>query len=1103
MINTLHFCARGMRLWRAVALALCFLYSFSGYSQGVTVSGQVTGGSNGEILPGVNVLLKGTQRGTVTDADGMYSINDVNPGSTLVFSFIGFKAQEKLVDKRSTLNVVLDTDASNLQEVVVVGYGAQKKENLSGAVDVVDSKVLEARPIQNVAQGLQGAVPNLNIDFASGEPGKAPNINIRGFTSINGGNPLILVDNVPVDAAELNFIAPSDIKSISVLKDASSAAIYGARAAFGVILITTKSGVRDGLTIDYSNNFSWGKPTVLPNKITDPYIYMRMLETSTDNTPWDNINYTDSQYAWARDRSDNPNGTDAVRLDPRDNSLYEYMGNRDWTKYFMDNFTVSQRHNLSLAGKSGKTTYYLSGAYDSQNGALKIAEDKFNRYTTRGKVNFKPFKWLSVGNNTSIALTQRTNPYQLSIGQLYDLFPTSWDKNPDGTWANTDVGRVGARLTEGGRSDQKNNMFQTTFNTELSFFEEALRFNAEYTARRENVNYAGNESKIRIGYGPTDIREEGNNVAYRRADNITYSVFNAYSTFNKQFGKQNVTAVVGYNQEESRSEWFRAQRFGVISASLPSIGLATGLMEVGEEVKEWAIRGAFYRLNYIYNDKYIVEFNGRYDGSSKFPKNKRFGFFPSASAAWKVDGEDFWKPIAPVINSFKIRGSFGLLGNQFVNEYGYIATLGRPDENNYIAALDRQASNYLIGGNVPQQVTAPSLVSPNYTWEKVTSRNIGVDLGFFQQKISASFDWYSRDTKGMLTLGRDLPDVLGAKEPSENAADLRTNGWEVSLGYNDDFNVGGSPLSFNAKVNLSDNRSHITSFDNPTNAITQFYKGMRLGEMWGLKSDGLFQNQQEIDALDQSQIIPWGSLSIVPGWPKYQDLDGNGKIEKGTTVDNPKDLSVIGNVLPRLRFGVNLGAEWKGFDVRAFVQGVGKMDYYPLNYLYWGFYQQPYAGGYTHLLDYYRGAADSDAQRAKHSQAYIDAGLADANTDANFPVLQSWLADRNLGERVDESQGLAIPQTRYLLSGAYLRLKNLTIGYTFPSSMLEKIKISRLRIYASGENMGEFSKVKKYFDPEAITDNVDKVNPNRSTRSGWGYAYPFQRRYSFGLEIQF
>ncbi|MCF2494752.1 MULTISPECIES: TonB-dependent receptor [Dyadobacter] len=1060
------------------------------FAQG-EVRGVIKSADGSGVLPGVNVLVKGTQQGTVSDGEGKYVLRGLQPDAVLVFSFIGYKPQEATVGKATSLDITLELDAANLHEVVVVGYGAQKKENLSGAVDVVDSKMLEARPIQNVAQGLQGAVPNLNIDFVSGEPGQAPNINIRGFTSINGGNPLILVDNVPMDAAELSFIAPSDIKSISVLKDASSAAIYGARAAYGVILITTKTGTGEKMSINYSNNFSFGKPTVLPNKVIDPYIYMRLLETSTDNTPWDNVNYTASQYAWAKDRSDNPSGTDPIRLNPVDNSLYEYMGNTDWTKYFLDNFTLSQRHNISLAGKSGKTTYYLSGAYDSQNGALKIAEDKFDRYTTRGKVNFQPYKWLSIGNNTSIALTERAKPYQLSIQRLYDLFPTSVDKNPDGTWANTDVGRVAAQLTEGGRSLKKDNMFQTTFNAEMSFFEDMLKFNSDFTTRRENINYAGNQSKVRIGYGPSDIREEGNNIAYRRADNVNYTVFNAYATFNKALGFHSLNAIAGYNQESNRAEYFEAQKAGVISASLPSIGLATGEALVGEGIREWAIRGAFYRLNYIYKDKYIVEFNGRYDGSSKFPKDKRFGFFPSASAAWKVDGEEFWKPVSKVVNHFKIRGSYGLLGNQFVSEYGYIAKMGT------------KRGQYIVDGNVPQVVTSDAPVSPNYTWEKVTSANIGADLGFFQHKITASFDYYSRDTKGMLTQGRDLPDVLGAAEPRENAADLRTKGWELSVGYDEDFNVGGKNLRFNSKFTLGDSRSTITGFDNPNKNLTQYYKGMELGEMWGLKSDGLFQTQDEISKLDQTQIIPWGALSVVPGWPKYQDLDGNGKIEKGTTVDNAKDLSRIGNVTPRLRFGLNLGAEWNGFDFRAFFQGIGKMDYYPLNYLYWGFYQQPYAGGYAHLLDFYRGAADSDVLRGQHSQSYINAGLADANTDAKFPVLQSWLADRNLGERVDQSQGLAIPQTRYMLSGAYVRLKNITIGYTFPSAMLQKIKVSRLRVYASGENLAELSGVKKFFDPESITDNVDKVDPSKSTSSGWGYAYPFQRKFSFGLELQF
>lgn len=1056
------------------------------------IQGSVTDAADGSPLIGANVMIRSTANGTIADVDGKYSL-EADANDVLIVSFIGYDSEEIPIGGRTVIDIALNVSSTSLEEIVVVGFGAQKKANLSGAVDVIDNKILEARPIQSVAQGLQGTIPNLNIDFLSGEPGGTPNINIRGINSINGGEPLILVDNVPLDPKDLNFIAPSDIKSITVLKDAASAAIYGARGAYGVILITTKSGMRDGVSIDYSSNFSWGKPTVLPNKVTDPYIYMRTLETSTDNTPWDYVNYTAEQYAWAKERSDNPSASAPVRINPNDNTLWEYMGNRDWTKYFLDNPTVSQRHNLSLSGKSGNTTYYLSGAYDLQNGSLELVEDKFDRYSFRGKINFKPYKWLSIGNNTSVALTDRTKPYYLSIPDLYNLFPTSWDRNPDGTWANNDVGRVGSQLTNGGRANEKVNMFQSTFSGELSFLEQMLRVNADFTVRRDNANFNRFQTKYPIGFGPDDVREEGNNTAYRDAMFLSYYVFNTYATLEKTLHERHyLNAIIGYNQEFSRIEESGIERSGVISPSLPSVDLATGTPVVYDDVSSWAIRGAFYRLNYIYNNRYILEFNGRYDGSSKFPKDKRFGFFPSVSAAWKVDEENFWEPVSGVVNSFKIRASYGSLGNQSeVPEYGYVETM-----------LNGPA-DYLIGGSLPQMISSPNPVSANYTWEKVYSRNIGVDIGFLEQRISASLDVYRRDTKDMLTQGKELPGTFGAPEPSENAADLKTQGWELSLGYDNEFSVAAKPLHLSARLIFSDSRTHITRFDNPNRSLTQYYEGKELGEIWGLRSDGLFETQEEINALDETSIIPWGALNIVPGWPKYQDLDGNSIIEKGSTVDDPKDLAVIGNITPRMRFGINLSAEWNGFDFRVFLQGVGKMDYYPLHYLYWGYYQQPYAGGYEHLMDFYRATGDSEVLRAQHAQSYLDAGLADANTDARYPVLQAWLADRNLGERIDQAQGLGIPQTGYLLDGSYLRLKNLTIGYSLPHSLLERLHLNRLRVYVSGENLTEWSQVKDYFDPEAITDNVDKVDPSKETGTGWGYAYPFQRRYSFGIELQF
>jgi TonB-linked SusC/RagA family outer membrane protein len=1079
-------------------MLLVALVSFRLPAQTSKISGKVISAEDQLPVAGASVSVKGTTTGTVTDPDGLYALN-APVDAVLVFSFIGLKTQEVPVNGRTTIDVLLENENTGLDEVVVVGYGSQKKVNLSGAVDAIGSEQLESRPIANISEGLQGAVPNLNIDFTSGEPGKAAQINIRGITSINGGDPLILVDGVPSNAEELNRLSPEDVSNISVLKDASSAAIYGARAAFGVILITTKTGTRKGISVNYTTNFSWSKPTVLPDKITDPYIYMRLLETSTNNTPWDNVNYSDEAYLWAKQRSEDPS-VEAVRVNPNDATSWEYMGNRDWTHYFMDNYTFSQKHHVSVNGQTEKAQYYLSASYDDQNGVLKIAEDNFSRYNIRTKIDFNVNNWLTIGNNTFITMTERTSPSYFDMQTLYNFFPTDMDKNPDGTWANTAVGIMAAQLTSGGTLNDKYDQLQSTFTGQINFIKDILKVNADYTIRKGNDNQRWNYSKYLIGYGPDDIREEGVNEASRSAASDLYSIINIYGTFHKQLGKHELTAVAGFNQEHGRNEWFEARKKGVISASLPTIGLASGEINVGETIEDWAIRGAFFRLNYSFNDRYLVEFSGRYDGSSKYPSNDRFGVFPSASAAWRIDQENFMESLKNTISNLKLRASYGSLGNQAGDPYGYFELLNRPGNG-----PTQGKGGYIIGDEVPQVVTSPNLVSPGYTWEKVSTTNFGLDLGLFQNKFNLAFDLYERNTTGMLTLGRDLPDVLGALEPDENAADLKTQGWELSLDYRNSTRVLGKPFRYNARFILSDSWTEITRFDNPTKSLIQYYEGKKLGEIWGLQSDGLFRTQEEIDQLDESRIVPWEALTIVPGWPKYKDLDGSNTIEKGTTVDDPKDLSVIGNILPRYRFGFTLSFDWNGFDFRAFVQGVGKRDYYPLDYLYWGFYQQPYAGGYKHLLDFYRGSDDSEVDRSKHSQSYIDAGLANANTDAKYPVLQSWLADRNLGERIDQAQGLAIPQTRYLLDASYLRLKNLTIGYTIPASITQKVNIASLRIFISGENLTEWSGVKKFYDPEAINDVSDKLDPTRSTErgTGSGYAYPFQRRYSIGLNMTF
>lgn len=1042
-----------------------------------TISGTVIDEKGAPII-GVNIGEKGTTKGTFTDADGKFTISRVSPESSLLFSSIGYLNQEIAVDFRTEINVTMRENARDLNEIVVVGYGVQKKVNLSSAVDQISMKELEQRPIVDLAKGLQGMLPNLNIDFASGEPGKAPNVNIRGEASINGGSPLILIDGVAADTEEMNRILPEDIETLSVLKDASSAAIYGARAAFGVILITTKQGKGDRIQVSYNNSFSWKRPSSLTDKTSDPYIYLKLKNIAVLNTPWSSGHVTsDERLEWAHQRSDNPDGTGAVRLNPLDETQWDYMGNRNWTNYFLDKSTFSQNHQASISGATSKTSFYLSAGLNDEDGVFSgvVNNDKYLRYSIRSKVTYNVLNWLSVSNNTFFVSSTRKKPSYYNLSAIYDAEPHNVDVNPDGTWANTELGETLAQLVDGGEEKRVYDRLSSTFSAEARLWKKMLTLNANFTFQKGSDNYDQYKTKYRIGYGPEDIREKGNSQVYKSNASSLYTVLDLYATFNKIFGKHAVTGILGFNQEYNRWNEFSAQRNDIISTSLPSIALSSGEQYVDETYKDWAIRGLFFRTNYIYNDRYIFEVNGRYDGTSRFPKNKRFGFFPSGSVAWRVDSEPFFEQFRSAVSQLKLRASYGALGNQLVSEYGYIPS------------MSSQLGDYLVDGKLQQTVTAPGLVSSDYTWEEVRTLNGGIDLGFINNKLIASFDYYRRDTKGMLTLGKELPGVLGKTEPKENAADMKTLGWELSLAYKDQFQLKGKPFDWGIRFILSDNSSWITKFDNPSKILNQYYEGQKLGEIWGLQSDGLFTSKEEIAALDETEIIPWGALEIVEGWPKYKDLNGDNRITKGTTADNPGDLSIIGNSTPRYRFGVTLNMEWNGFDASMFLQGVAKRDYYPLSYLYWSFLQQPYTGGQVHVFDFYRGSTDNDVEMAKHSQSYIDAGLANQNLDAKYPVFQSWLADKNLGTGIN-AMGLAIPQTGHLLNGSYLRIKNITVGYT----LTKKASVNRIRLYVSADNIFEWSGLKKYFDPESVTDE-----------STYGYVYPFNRQYTFGVNVTF
>jgi TonB-linked SusC/RagA family outer membrane protein len=1052
--------------------------------ENIRVKGKVTS-ETGEPLAGVSVNISNTKTGTMTNADGYYEL-EVPADSRLEFSSVGYLSVSIAVENKNTLDIVLKSNIGGLSEMVVIGYGTQKKVDVTGAVDQVSGKEIENRPIANVFQGLQGLSPGLNITYAGGKPGTVPTFNIRGYTSINGGNPLIVIDGIVSTGDDLMRLNPADISSFSVLRDAASSAIYGARAAFGVILVNTKEGAKGRQVISYNTYVSSSRSTVLPDPVTNPYIYSKVLQTSTDNTPWQYIKFSDYQYQWARERSDDPS-IESTRLDPTDPIHWTYMGNNNWYNYFLNKSSISFNHSLSLSGTANTTKklpigYYLSANYTKENGINKLTKDDWDRYALKARINLSPLAWLKLDNNLNLYQTIAANP-SYSLTDIYYLRPIDNAVNPDGTWANSSAGRLAAQLVDGGRNEQKMFGFQNVIRATATFFDGDLQITGDASIKREQATNLYDYRPYSIGWGPKDIRQEGGTGSVTQVNgNISDDVYDLYLNYQKKLGSHTVSVLTGFNQESYTYPSVKSERDGLITSSLPYLGLTTGTNFVTPSYTSFATRSYFGRIGYNFREKYILEGNARYDGSSRFPSSNRWGLFPSVSGAWVASKEPFLSSLTNYVSTLKFRASYGSLGNQNVGDFNYIQTLGTTLSSYLIDG----AQQTVIGNPQKPYNVAPALyVDPaSYTWEKVTSRNFGTDMGFLRDKIILSFDYYVRNTTGMLVKSQPLPAVLGTDAPRQNAADLSSRGWELGIGYRDMYRVGSKPLTFSARFTLSDSRARITKYNNPQQLFSDYRQEQVLGEIWGLTNDGLFQNAGEIAKLDESAIVPWGALAIVNGWPKYKDLNGDAKIEAGLSAKDPKDLHIIGNTSARYNFGLTLNWAWDGIDLSVFLQGVGKRDYYPQHYLYWGPFQQPYAGLYKWNLDYYRGAAESPAQRAQDSKAYIKAGLADANLHSKYPVLQSWLADNNYGA------GLDIPQTQYLLNAAYIRVKNVALGYTLPTVLTKRYGISRLRLYITGENIFEFSQVKKYVDPEAV-----------NATDSW--AYPFQRKYAAGLNLEF
>ena len=1046
------------------------------------VSGSVRDES-GNPLPGVNILVKGTTSGTTTDVNGEYSLEVESDDAILVFSFIGYTTQEIKINNQSNINVVLVEDVQALNEVIVVGYGTQKKENLTGAVGQVGSETFENRPLPNLTQGLQGVLPNVNIRMLDGKPNAAPTINIRGTTSIgSGGSALILIDGVEGDPSMLN---PNDIASVSVLKDAASAAIYGARGAFGVVLITTKTPKKDAFSITYDANFGVKSPTALPNYVTDGYTWAKMFNEAFynwENTYPQNVNktltFSQEYLAELERRSLDPS---LPRTEVGSDGRYVYYESTDWYDLLYKDQLSTSQHNLSLSRSTDKANFMISGRHYSQDGLFRYNSDDFKVYNLRARGSIELYPWLEVNNNFDYSNRDYHNP--LNVGEGGGIWRNIGDEghplapmlNPDGTLTHSAAYSVGDFYLGKNGIDTKRNIIRNTTGFEAKAFDDKLRFIGNFTFQSIYNDQFTRRVQVPFSKAPGEILYVGNqyNDIRNVNDRTNYSATNLYTEYENTFSTRHYfKAMVGMNYEQSTFKRNLVQRNGLIFDDADDINLALGqsiLTEGGYE--RWRILGGFARFNYIFDDRYLLEFNGRYDGSSKFPQDEQYAFFPSISAGWRVSQESFWPVSENIISDFKIRASYGSLGNGNINSYAFQET------------FSISQSSRILNGILPQKTGRPAVLPTGLTWETATTQNIGADLEMAGGKFQLSADAYVRETTDMYTIGMTLPAIFGATSPKGNYADLRTTGWEVIVSWRDQLALGSKSFNYRIGFNMADNQAEILKYNNPNKFLNDYYEGQKVGEIWGYVTDGFFTSAAEINEhADQSLFLSTARGEYLPGDIKFRDLDGDGTITPGdNTVENPGDRIIIGNSSPRYTYGINLSADWNGFFLSAFFQGVGKQDWYPRHEtnVFWGQYNRPY----------------NDIPKWHLNDGMI---WSPENPDSFFPRYTSRLANRSGGI-------LRTTQTKYVMDAAYLRLKNLQIGYTVSPQLLEGLKVVKgARIYFSAENIWTWSPLYK------IMDNIDVENATApsdqlftSSNAGDGYNYPMLKSYNLGLSVTF
>ncbi len=1110
-----------------------------------TIQGSVVD-KNGEPIIGANIIEAGTaSNGTITDIDGKFSLQ-VEENASLRISYIGYLSQEISTAGKTSFNIVLEEDNKSLEEIVVVGFGTQKKANLTGAVSSVNvEEVLGSRPLPDVGRGLQGTIPGLSIVVPSGEVGSDPVIKIRGqIASIAGSSdPLILVDNVEIPSIQL--INPNDIETISVLKDAAASSIYGAKAAFGVVLITTKKGAKtDKSEISYSSNFVWQNPF---KKIelagiegleytVDAHRNMKGAGAAggfwrVDEESLEKIREWQNLYGGTINNSDPVlYGRDWI-FDGTDKYGYRIY---DPVDAMVKNNAFSQNHNLSLNGKRNDTNYNLSLGYLGQEGMMKPAKhDDFSRFTSSINLSTKATDFLTIRGGVMYSEATKRYPNASSTWgfaadpwlYLYRwsrLFPIATTEHGqeihDAYWDTKNTNDVIKKnrytnLNLGTTIDFTNNWnliadysYSTQVNTNTSSLPVSSALEHWYAPvpwRDDDGNqvYVNNEGQIVENEGIAAYRFYNSNYVteeqsyyYKNSFISNKHTFNAYSTYSlnlrdiHQFKFMLGSNIVAYRDD---SHW--SNRTQLWNKDNPQFEFTKGAETVGGDANWDSQFGFFGRINYSFSDKYLLEANLRRDATSKFPTRLQWRWYPSFSGGWIVSGEKFMEPLQPVLSFAKLRASWGSIGDQSVRNGLYLAMMD-PGKNSWLTSDGQQFF----------QLGTPNPISDGITWQEIQTINTGFDLRFFKNKLGLTFEWYQRDTKNMIIPGEALPATYGADAPQGNFGNLRTRGWEISADFSHQF---GNGLRLTMNANISDAITDITKgadWNTPwENRLlsNNFATGRRYGDIYGFVTDRLYQKEDFVyddkGNIQQTTIIWDGTakrtnqlagnnpvyqtyfedgnqvMLIAPGDVKFVDVNGDGYITPGkNTFGDPGDQVVIGNSTPRYEYGLRLGADYKGFDASIFFQGIGKRKI-------WGAGQLAIPGYFP--------------KEGAMPQAIAENYWREDRTDAFYP--RAW----NLG---GSNEGFVMrKQNRYMLNMAYMKIKNITFGYSFPQNILHHIYLSNARVYVSLENFFTFDKLRGLpIDPEAISGYSPlKSSGYNSDRTGTGN--PSFKSASVGVQI--